>query len=86
MINTSTVKPICPKEWSIQWTLMTYFTKSYFVSGCTLFGLAAAGAMGTINVNLVQCLVFSALIVAVDPVAVSSLTILLTNHISLSYV
>ena len=58
---------------------MTIFTKS-FVSGCTLFGLAAAGAMGTINVNLVQCLVFSGLIVAVDPVAVSSLHLPLTNH------
>ena len=41
-------------------------------SGCTLYGLAVAGAMGTIDLNLVQCLVFSALIVAVDPVAVSA--------------
>ena len=51
----------------------------FFVSGCTLFGLAAAGAMGTINLNLVQCLVFSGLIVAVDPVAVSSL------HLTIPY-
>ena len=28
--------------------------------------------MGTIDINLVQCLVFSGLIVAVDPVAVSN--------------
>ena len=61
---------------NIQWTLMTQI----FVSGCTLFGLAAAGAMGTVNVNLVQCLVFSGLIVAVDPVAVSLRDLRLTTH------
>ncbi len=40
-------------------------------TGCTLYGIAIGGGMGSITLTLVQCLVFSALIVAVDPVAVS---------------
>jgi NhaP-type Na+/H+ or K+/H+ antiporter len=35
-----------------------------------MYGLALAGAMGSFNISFVQCLVFSSLIVAVDPVAV----------------
>ena len=42
------------------------------ISAPTLYGLAMCGAMGTINVTLIQCFVFGALIVAVDPVAVSN--------------
>ncbi|ELT90348.1 hypothetical protein CAPTEDRAFT_132934 [Capitella teleta] len=41
-----------------------------FIIGPTLYGLAKIGAMGTIHITMVQCLVFSSLIVAVDPVAV----------------
>ena len=41
-----------------------------FVSGLTLFGLNEAGAMTWFDTSLIQLLVFSALIVAVDPVAV----------------
>ena len=37
-----------------------------------MYGLAQAGAMGTININLVQCFLFASFIVAVDPVAVSN--------------
>lgn len=43
---------------------------SCFTIGPTLFGLAVAGAMGPIDLPLVQALLFSALISAVDPVAV----------------
>ena len=39
----------------------------------TLFGLYKVGAMEDINCTFVQILVFSSLIVAVDPVAVSLL-------------
>jgi hypothetical protein len=35
-----------------------------------MYGLYKAGAMEDVNTSLVQMLVFSALIVAVDPVAV----------------
>ncbi|XP_052215722.1 sodium/hydrogen exchanger 2-like isoform X3 [Dreissena polymorpha] len=41
-----------------------------FAIGLTLWGLAQAGAMADPGANLVQILVFSSLIVAVDPVAV----------------
>ncbi|XP_013773485.2 Na(+)/H(+) exchanger protein 7-like [Limulus polyphemus] len=41
-----------------------------FTIGSSLYGLAEAGAMGPISVGIVECLVFSALISAVDPVAV----------------
>ncbi|XP_070173141.1 Na(+)/H(+) exchanger beta-like [Littorina saxatilis] len=44
---------------------------SFFLVGLTLYGLMLSGAMGEVpDINLVQILVFSALIVAVDPVAV----------------
>lgn len=39
--------------------------------GPTLYGLAIIGAMGEISIGFIECLVFSSLIVAVDPVAVS---------------
>ena len=52
----------------------SYFLKgtavNCFIIGPVMFGLAVAGAMGPISISLIQCLVFSALIVAVDPVAV----------------
>ncbi|KAK2142450.1 hypothetical protein LSH36_952g00068 [Paralvinella palmiformis] len=41
-----------------------------FIIAPTLYGLAVCGAMGPISVTLIQCFVFGALIVAVDPVAV----------------
>ncbi|XP_069103686.1 Na(+)/H(+) exchanger protein 7-like [Argopecten irradians] len=41
-----------------------------FLIGPTLFGLAKVGAMGNFDIELIPCLVFSAIIVAVDPVAV----------------
>ncbi|CAH1783477.1 unnamed protein product [Owenia fusiformis] len=44
-----------------------------FVIGPCLFGLAKAGAMGSIDISLLHCLVFSGFIVAVDPVAVLSI-------------
>ncbi|GBN94003.1 hypothetical protein AVEN_94900-1 [Araneus ventricosus] len=40
--------------------------------GLALYGLTAYEAVGGINLHLVECLVFSALISAVDPVAVST--------------
>lgn len=44
---------------------------SCFLIGLSLFGLMKAGAMGNdLNMTLVQIFIFSALIVAVDPVAV----------------
>ena len=43
-----------------------------FVEGFSLYGLIYIGAMGHIvHMSLIQILIFSALIVAVDPVAVS---------------
>ncbi|XP_061171494.1 sodium/hydrogen exchanger 4-like isoform X3 [Saccostrea echinata] len=46
-------------------------TISCFLIGLTLYGLMMAGAMGAISqIPLIQILVFSSLIVAVDPVAV----------------
>ncbi|XP_054720278.1 Na(+)/H(+) exchanger protein 7-like isoform X2 [Uloborus diversus] len=41
-----------------------------FIIGIALFGLTYVGALGDIHFHLVECLVFSALISAVDPVAV----------------
>ncbi|ESN91489.1 hypothetical protein HELRODRAFT_70084, partial [Helobdella robusta] len=41
-----------------------------FIIGPVLFCLAYIGAMGTFSISLIECLVFSSLIVAVDPVAV----------------
>ncbi|KAL4220576.1 hypothetical protein ACF0H5_020974 [Mactra antiquata] len=43
-----------------------------FLIGPTLYGVYVYGGMGDVNftVNFIQCLVFSAIIVAVDPVAV----------------
>ncbi|XP_045201106.1 sodium/hydrogen exchanger 1-like [Mercenaria mercenaria] len=41
-----------------------------FLIGLTMYGLYQAGAMEDVHTSLVQMLVFSALIVAVDPVAV----------------
>ncbi|XP_060600356.1 Na(+)/H(+) exchanger protein 7-like [Ruditapes philippinarum] len=41
-----------------------------FLIGLSMYGLYKAGAMEDVNTSLVQMLVFSALIVAVDPVAV----------------
>ncbi|KAJ8310371.1 hypothetical protein KUTeg_012236 [Tegillarca granosa] len=41
-----------------------------FLIGPTLYALKVMGAMGEIDLNFIQCLVFSAVIVAVDPVAV----------------
>ncbi|GBM69266.1 Na(+)/H(+) exchanger protein 7, partial [Araneus ventricosus] len=41
-----------------------------FIIGLALYGLTAYEAVGGINLHLVECLVFSALISAVDPVAV----------------
>ncbi|GAB6019688.1 hypothetical protein CHUAL_001243 [Chamberlinius hualienensis] len=43
---------------------------SCFTIGPTLYGLAVGGAMGQIDLPVVQALLFSALISAVDPVAV----------------
>lgn len=55
----------------------------YFVilTGPTLFAASTLGAMGSLELELKPCLVFSAIIVAVDPVAVrtietSSLTLI----------
>lgn len=55
----------------------------YFVilTGPTLFAASTLGAMGSLELDLKPCLVFSAIIVAVDPVAVrtietSSLTLI----------
>ncbi len=39
-------------------------------AGPALYGLSAAGAMGSFELSLVQALVFASFIVAVDPVAV----------------
>ena len=47
-----------------------------FSSGLTLIGLYQAGAMEDIGCSPVQLLVFSSLIVAVDPVAVSILLLI----------
>ncbi|XP_033760416.1 LOW QUALITY PROTEIN: sodium/hydrogen exchanger 2-like [Pecten maximus] len=41
-----------------------------FLIGPTLYGLAKVGAMGNVDIELIPCLVFSAIVVAVDPVAV----------------
>ncbi|XP_071165324.1 sodium/hydrogen exchanger 1-like isoform X1 [Mytilus edulis] len=41
-----------------------------FLIGPTLYGLASSGAMGDTNIEMIECLVFSSIIVAVDPVAV----------------
>ncbi|XP_021340667.1 sodium/hydrogen exchanger 1-like [Mizuhopecten yessoensis] len=41
-----------------------------FLIGPTIYGLAKIGAMGNVDLELIPCLVFSAIIVAVDPVAV----------------
>ena len=41
----------------------------YFL-GPTLYGLSQTGAMGDLDITLVQCLLFASFIVAVDPVAV----------------
>ncbi|KAH3811666.1 hypothetical protein DPMN_140078 [Dreissena polymorpha] len=46
------------------------FIPHVVIAGLTLWGLAQAGAMADPGANLVQILVFSSLIVAVDPVAV----------------
>ncbi|XP_064638155.1 Na(+)/H(+) exchanger beta-like [Lineus longissimus] len=43
---------------------------NWAIIGPALYSLSLSGAMGEINIGLVQCLTFSALIVAVDPVAV----------------
>ena len=60
--------------------------------GPTLFAASALGAMGPLELELKPCLVFSAIIVAVDPVAVSIIsqlhkkTQLYTTSIQHSYV
>ncbi|GFT58963.1 hypothetical protein NPIL_386021 [Nephila pilipes] len=41
-----------------------------FIIGLALYGLTAYGSVGGVQLHLVECLVFSALISAVDPVAV----------------
>ncbi|XP_022254771.1 Na(+)/H(+) exchanger protein 7-like [Limulus polyphemus] len=41
-----------------------------FTIGPSLYGLSVAGAMGPVSIGIIECLVFSALISAVDPVAV----------------
>ena len=41
-----------------------------FAIGPTLWGLSQVGAMGHLSLGLVECLAFSSLISAVDPVAV----------------
>ncbi|XP_076365416.1 Na(+)/H(+) exchanger beta-like isoform X1 [Tachypleus tridentatus] len=41
-----------------------------FTIGPSLYGLSEAGVMGPVNIGIIECLVFSALISAVDPVAV----------------
>ncbi|XP_052104403.1 Na(+)/H(+) exchanger beta-like isoform X2 [Mytilus californianus] len=41
-----------------------------FLIGPTLYGLVNSGAMGDISIEMIECLVFSSIIVAVDPVAV----------------
>ena len=43
-------------------------------AGLTLWGLQLGGAMEDVGCSLVQILVFSALIVAVDPVAVGEMS------------
>ncbi|ELU07584.1 hypothetical protein CAPTEDRAFT_224019 [Capitella teleta] len=43
---------------------------SFLLVGATLYGLALSGAMGVINITVVQCFLFASFIVAVDPVAV----------------
>jgi NhaP-type Na+/H+ or K+/H+ antiporter len=43
---------------------------NFIILGPVLYGLAACGAMGEIDIDLVNCLLFASLIVAVDPVAV----------------
>ena len=43
----------------------------YTLPGPGLYFLSIFGVMGTFHINLVHCFVFSSLIVAVDPVAVS---------------
>ncbi|GAB1605343.1 Na(+)/H(+) exchanger beta-like, partial [Argonauta hians] len=43
---------------------------NFIFIGLTLYGLAVVGAMGEITIQLIPILVFSSLIVAVDPVAV----------------
>lgn len=47
----------------------------YFVilTGPTLFAASTLGAMGSLELELKPCLVFSAIIVAVDPVAVRTI-------------
>ena len=61
-------------------TVTRHITKhtadTFLIAAPTLYGLAVCGAMGPINVTLIQCFVFGALIVAVDPVAVSIIGIL----------
>ena len=51
--------------------MILYFQLFIYYPGFSLYGLYKAGAMEDIECTLVQILVFSALIVAVDPVAVS---------------
>ena len=53
-------------------------------SGPILYGLHRADAMGAgmPEITLIQCLVFSAVIVAVDPVAVSWTTEIYTQYCS----
>lgn len=41
-----------------------------FTIGPTLWGLAHIGGMGTLSLGMIECLAFSSLISAVDPVAV----------------
>lgn len=43
---------------------------NFLLIGFTLYGLVVVGAMGEINIQFIPILVFSSLIVAVDPVAV----------------
>ncbi|KAK3583646.1 hypothetical protein CHS0354_021383 [Potamilus streckersoni] len=44
---------------------------NFFLIGPALYGLINVGAMGSnIHISLIQCLVFSSIIIAVDPVAV----------------
>ncbi|XP_064639121.1 Na(+)/H(+) exchanger beta-like isoform X2 [Lineus longissimus] len=43
---------------------------NFIILGPALYGLAACGAMGEIEIDLVSCFLFASLIVAVDPVAV----------------
>ena len=57
------------------------------IAGLTLVGLYKAGAMEDIGCSPVQILVFSSLIVAVDPVAVSySSKLIMTNKAFMNYI